>query len=109
MLEYQYDHRTQSVTNGSTVTSAPYSTHLITEEIKPDGRTLKNEYDQFRRVPNQWSTVGQDLTLVRNASFVYSNNFNLTNSYTNTITGYTLVMDVFNNTNRNDYTNGLIN
>lgn len=107
-LQYEYEHKTMSITNGSTVTTALYSTHLILVEDKPDGRTLKNEYDQNRRVTNQWSTVGSDLALVRNAAFIYSNNFNLTNSYTNTITGYTLVKDVFNHTNRYDYSGGLI-
>lgn len=105
---YEYEHKTQSVTNGSTVTLATYSTHLLVKENKPDGRTLKNEYDQHRRVTNQWATVGADLSLVRNGTFLYSNNFNLTNSFTNTITGYTLIKDAFDNTSRYDYTNSLI-
>jgi len=107
-IEYEYEHKSQSITNGSTVTVALYSTHLLLKENKPDGRVLKNEYDQHRRVTNQWATVGPDLNLVRNATFIYSNNFNLTNSYTNTITGFTIIEDVFNNTNRYDYTNSLI-
>ena len=107
-LGYDYQHRTQSVTNGGTVTATSYSTHLIVQENKPDGRTLKNEYDSFRRITNQWSTAGVDLTVVRSASFIYTNNFNPTNSYTNTITGFTLIKDAFNNQSRYDYTNGLI-
>jgi YD repeat-containing protein len=103
-IDYVYEHKTQLVSGKQT----PYSTHLVLQEIKPDGRVLKNEYDQNRRVTNQWATVGADLTLVRNASFIYSNNFNLTNSFTNTITGFTVVKDVFNNTNRYDYTDSLI-
>ncbi len=103
-MQYDYEHKTQLV-NG---TQTPYSTHLVLQEIKPDGRLLKNEYDQHRRVTNQWATVGADLTLVRNATFIYSNNFNLTNSFTNTITGFTIIKDVNNNTNRYDYTNSLI-
>lgn len=85
-----------------------YSTHLIVEENKPDGRVLQNEYDQQRRVTNQWSTAGLDLVPVRTGTFIYSNNFVFTNSFTNFITGYTLIIDGLGNTNRYDYTNGLI-
>jgi len=38
---YTYQHATQTVTNGT----ATYSTHLIIEEDKPDGRVLQNLYD----------------------------------------------------------------
>jgi YD repeat-containing protein len=103
-IQYQYEHLTQLVNGKQT----PFSTHLVLQEVKPDGRVVKNEYDQHRRVTNQWATVGVDLTLVRNATFIYSNNFNLTNSFTNTITGFTIIKDVNNNTNRYDYTNSLI-
>jgi RHS repeat-associated protein len=105
---YQYLHSTQSVTNGSVVTQLPYSTHLIVEEDKPDGRELINAYDGQRRVTNQLSTAGMDLNPIRTATFVYANNFNITNSYTNTITGYTLVIDGNSHTNRYDYTNSLV-
>jgi RHS repeat-associated protein len=101
---YQYQHATQSVTGGT----ATYSTHLLIEEDKPDGRELINAYDSQRRVTNQLSTAGMDLNPIRTATFVYSNNFNITNSFTNTITGYTLVVDGNNRTNRYDYTNTLI-
>jgi RHS repeat-associated protein len=107
-IGYEYERRTQNVTNGVSVTTASYSTHLLVRENKPDGRMLRNEYDAQRRVTNQWATVGLDLNPVRNASFVYSNNFALTNAATNTITGFTVIRDVFNNTNRYDYTSGLI-
>lgn len=106
--DYVYQHGTQAVTNGALVTQQPYSTHLITEEDKPDGRALVNQYDSQRRVTNQLSTAGADLTPVRTATFIYANNFNLTNSYTNTISGYTVMIDGNGNTNRYDYTNGLI-
>ncbi|HEV2330105.1 MAG TPA: DUF6531 domain-containing protein [Verrucomicrobiae bacterium] len=105
---YEYLHSLQSVTNGSVVTQVPYSTHLIIEEDKPDGRELINAYDSNRRVTNQWSTAGSDLNPILTASFIYSNNFNITNSYTNAITGYTYVIDGNGNTNRYDYTNSLI-
>jgi len=105
---YQYLHGTQSVTNSGVVTQLPYSTHLIVEEDKPDGRELINAYDSQRRVTNQLSTAGTDLNPIRTATFIYTNNFNITNSFTNTITGYTFVIDGNNHTNRYDYTNNLI-
>jgi YD repeat-containing protein len=101
---YQYQHLSQAVTGGS----AFYSTHLIVEEDKPDGRELINAYDSQRRVTNQLSTAGMDLNPIRTATFIYANNFVLTNSYTNAISGYTLIIDGNGNTNRYDYTNSLI-
>ncbi len=101
---YQYQHGTQTVTGGSAI----YSTHLIIEEDKPDGRALVNAYDSQRRVTNQLSTAGLDLNPIRTATFIYSNNFVFTNSWTNTITGYTLAIDGNDHTNRYDYTNNLI-
>jgi RHS repeat-associated protein len=101
---YQYQHLSQAVTNGS----AFYSTHLIVEEDKPDGRALINAYDANRRVTNQLSTAGVDLTPIRTATFVFANNFNITNSFTNAISGYTFIIDGNGNTNRYDYTNSLI-
>jgi RHS repeat-associated protein len=101
---YQYQHATQAVTGGT----ATYSTHLIVEEDKPDGRELINAYDSQRRVTNQLSTAGSDLNPVRTATFIYANNFVFTNSYTNPITGYTLTIDGNNHTNRYDYQNNLI-
>ena len=106
--EYVYQHGTQAVTNGGVVTQQPYSIHLIVEEDKPDGRALINAYDSQRRVTNQLSTAGQDLNPIRTATFIYANNFNLTNACTNTISGHTLVIDANNHTNRFDYTNSLI-
>lgn len=101
---YQYLHGTQAVTNGT----AFYSTHLIIEEDKPDGRALINAYDGQRRVTNQLSTAGADLTPIRTGTFIYSNNFNITNSFTNAISGYTLIIDGNGRTNRYNYTNSLI-
>jgi RHS repeat-associated protein len=101
---YQYQHLLQAVTNGS----AYYSTHLLVEEDKPDGRELINTYDSQRRVTNQLSTAGLDLNPIRTATFIFANNFNITNSYTNAITGYTRIIDGNGNTNRYDYTNSLI-
>jgi RHS repeat-associated protein len=107
-LSYVYQHNMQSVTNGAVVTQVPYSTHLIVQEIKPDGREVDNQYDDQRRVTNQLATVGQDLNLIRSASFTFSNNFVLTNSFTNTITGSTFVKDVNGNTSRYDYASGMM-
>ena len=105
---YQYQLGTQSVTNSGHVTQYPYSTHLIIEEDKPDGRELLNVYDSQRRVTNQLSTAGSDLNPILTATFVYSNNFALTNAFTNLVYGYTYVIDGNGNTNRYDYTNSLI-
>jgi len=101
---YQYQHGTQAISGGS----ATYSTHLIVEEDKPDGREVINAYDSQRRVTNQLSTAGSDLNPIRTATFIYTNNFVLTNSYTNTITGTTYVIDGNHHTNRYDYSNNLI-
>ena len=107
-ISYAYQHTTQAVTNNSVVTLVPYSTHLIVQEIKPDGREVDNQYDSQRRVTNQLATVGQDLNLIRSASFTYNNNFVLTNIFTNTITGSTIVTDVNGNPSRYDYSGGLM-
>ncbi|HMJ90517.1 MAG TPA: DUF6531 domain-containing protein, partial [Candidatus Acidoferrum sp.] len=107
-IQFEYERKTQSVTNGSTVTQEPYSTHLLIKEFKPDGRLLVNQYDAQRRVTNQLATVGPDLRLLRNATFAYTNNFNLTNSSTTGITGSTTVYDIFNNPTTYRYSGGLI-
>ncbi len=104
VINYVYQHQ-NFVTN---VLVELYSTHLLIDEQKPGGRTIENVYDAQRRVTQQSSTVGYDLRLVRNATFIYSNNFNLTNYWTNGITGFTLVADCFSNITRYDYTNSLM-
>ncbi len=101
--QFEYQHlnwTTNSVTYN-------YSTHLLTKELKPDGRVLQNEYDSLRRVTNQWATVGDDLRLIRNATFRYTNNFTLTN-LTALLTGTTTVLDYTNRVLRYFYTNGLV-
>jgi RHS repeat-associated protein len=102
-INYEYQVLNWS-TNGVT---NPYSTHLLTREEKPDGRVLRNEFDSQRRVTNQWATVGPDLRLVRNATFRYTNDFNLVN-LTSTISGTTTILDYTNNPTTYFYTNGLI-
>ena len=115
-IDYEYSHGYQPVTNSyvansknyTNVTQQAYSFHLLTTKTDPDGRILENVYDSQRRVIVQEATCGADDTLVTNATFVYSNNFVLTNSVTNTISGYTLLADAFGNVTRYDYTNSRI-
>jgi RHS repeat-associated protein len=93
---------------GTNVFTNLVSSHLILREHKPDGRLLINFYDHQNRVTNQWATAGLDLRPVHNATFVYANNHNVTNSFTNGIKGSTFVIDAFGHTNRYDYTNSVI-
>jgi RHS repeat-associated protein len=102
-IDYVYQH-SNYVTNG--VTNV-YSTHLIVEEDKPDGRVLQNIYDSQRRVTNQLSTAGIDLNPIRTATFAYTNNFSLT-SPTNLLTGVTVIADYFNHATTYYYTNSLV-
>lgn len=69
VIEYEYKHES-TVVNG---TAQDTSLHLVERELKPEGRVLKNVYDGERRVKEQWATVGTGFTLVKNASFTYSN------------------------------------
>jgi RHS repeat-associated protein len=96
--EYQHLEETQS---GETDF---YSTHLITREIKPDGRILENTYDAQRRVIEQKAVVGDSYAPVRNASFQYFNSENPDK----TRTGYTLVKDAYDRTTRYEYVNSQI-
>lgn len=107
-IAYEYQSYPVTATNAGLISTNFRSTHLITKEIKPDGRVLMNEYDEHHRVTNQWATVGTDLRLVRNATFLYENDFSLTTPPANGVSGTTSVIDVFNNTNRYDYSNGAI-
>jgi RHS repeat-associated protein len=113
--EINYQYRQQSFVKTVTNTN-PYavitvtnleSTHLLTREFKPDGRTLRNEYDEKRRVTNQWSTAGPDLRLVRTAKFAYTNNYDL-QAPTNLLEGVTAVYDYTNRSTFYYYTNSLI-
>ena len=102
-IDYLYQHANY-VTNGVTTV---YSTHLIVEEDKPDGRVLQNIYDSQRRVTNQLTTAGVSLTPVRTATFAYTNNYNLS-SPTNLLTGVTVISDYFNHPTTYYYTNSLV-
>lgn len=103
-INYVYQHANQ-ITNS--VTNI-YSTHLILQELKPNGRILQNAYDSQRRVTNQMSTVGGDLNPIRTATFVYTNTFSLS-SPTNLLTGTTTLLDYTNHITTYYYTNSLIN
>lgn len=105
---FEYERKTQSITNGSVVTQIPYSSHLLTKEIKPDSRILVNQYDAYRRVTNQLSTVSNNLALVRNASFTYSGSQSLPSALTNSPSGSTIIVDVNGKNTLYRYTNGLI-
>ncbi len=105
---FEYEHKTLSITNGSVLTQVPYSTHLLLKEIKPDSRLLVNQYDAYRRVTNQLSTVSNNLALVRNASFLYSGSQSLASAITNSPSGTTVILDVNGNNTLYGYTNGLI-
>jgi RHS repeat-associated protein len=100
--QYQYQHYTFT-TNSTTYTD---SLHLISQEIKPNGRIVANYYDSLRRVTNQASTVGTNLVLTTNAYFYYTNNItSLTNQLAS---GTTRVEDFFHNPTLYYYTNNLI-
>ena len=102
-IDYLYQHANY-VTNGVTTV---YSTHLIVEEDKPDGRVLQNIYDSQRRVTNQLTTAGVSLTPVRTATFAYTNNYSLS-SPTNLLTGTTMISDYLNHPTTYYYTNSLV-
>jgi RHS repeat-associated protein len=102
-IDYVYQH-TNQVTSG--VTNV-YSTHLIVEEDKPDGRVLQNLYDSQRRVTNQLSTAGVSLAPILTTTFVYTNNFSL-NTPTNPVTGVTAISDYYNHATTYYYTNSLV-
>jgi YD repeat-containing protein len=78
------------------------STHRILQMTTPDGRVLRNQYDGKGRVVRQFANVGLDERLVRNATFIYSNND--TNKTARLVTGDTIVIDGLGNTNRHYYT-----
>jgi RHS repeat-associated protein len=102
-INYVYQHLNQ-VTNS--VTNL-YSTHLMLQELKPEGRVLQNAYDSLRRVTNQLSTAGADLNPIRIATILYTNNFSLS-SPTNLLTGATAIYDYTNHVTTYYYTNSLI-
>lgn len=107
-IHYEYQHVPYSLTNGTTITTNIDSIHLITKEIRPDGRGLQNVYDSNRRVITQLATVGQDLQYYTNSTIAYTNNFDGTNTLYSTITGTTTVRDFFGNATTYSYAGSLI-
>jgi len=107
-ISYEYQHVPYTLTNGTTITTNIDSIHLITKELKPDGRGLQNIYDNNRRVIAQIATVGQDLQYYTNAIFAYTNSFDTTNTLYSGVTGTTTVRDFFGNPIVYSYTGSLI-
>jgi RHS repeat-associated protein len=107
-ISYEYQHTNQNARVNGALTPQICSLHQLTKELKPDGRVLLNVYDSTNRVIIQASTVGPDLNLVTNATFEYHNDFVLTNSFTNGITGSTDIRDVFGKVTHYDYSKSLI-
>ena len=100
--QYQYQHYTFT-TNGNSYTD---SSHLMIQEIKPDGRIVANNYDTLNRITTQAATVGTNLVLVTNAYFYYTNSVtSITNQFA---TRATRVDDVFHNPTVYYYTNNVI-
>ena len=85
--------------------AATYSTHLIVQETKPNGRILQNTYSSTgnyaaRQVVTQSATVGTNQTPVLNASFNYGTP---TKNPDGTYTGITIITDVNSNTTTYKY------
>ena len=85
-ISYQYQHATDSDEGSKTI----YSTHLITQVIKPNGRIIKNDYDAQHRVVTQYATVGLSPKPEISAQFQYDLKFNDADK---TITGTTSIKD----------------
>lgn len=103
-LAYEYLHGTFVVSNQ--VAPEAYSDHLIVREVKPDGRILVNAYDDQRRVTNQCATVGEDINPVRNATFIYANDFVLTNQ--GPVSGQTIVRNAYDKDTVYRYASGMV-
>lgn len=99
---FEYLHGSHAVGNRTET----FSHHLIVREEKPGGRLLLNAYDAQRRVTNQWATVGADLDPVRNATFTYANDFDLTNGAS--VSGQTTAVDAYDRATVYRYASGLI-
>ncbi|MCX6958001.1 MAG: hypothetical protein NT164_05655 [Verrucomicrobiae bacterium] len=85
-ISYQYQHATDDDQGSKTI----YSTHLITQVIKPNGRIIKNDYDAQHRVVTQYATVGLSPKPEIAAQFQYDLKFNDADK---TITGTTSIKD----------------
>ena len=94
-ITYSYEHKEATSEGGAKIT---YSTHLITEEKKPNGRILQNSYDEQRRVVSQSSTVGMSPTPTQSATFNYGTPAIHADG---TLSGTTIITDV--NGNKTSY------
>ncbi|MBX9578597.1 MAG: hypothetical protein K2W97_09030 [Chthoniobacterales bacterium] len=84
-IRYQYQHATDSDEGNKT-----YSSHLITQVTKPNGRIIKNDYDAQHRVVTQYATVGLSPKPEIAAQFKYDLKFNDADK---TISGTTSIKD----------------
>ena len=114
-IEYEYRHDAETIQTGATPVAAVVSSHLLEKEIKPDGRVLKNVYDDKRRVTEQWATVGEDLALIKNAVFDYDNDLDAAGVTESTLanpflalSGTTTVRDYLGRPLVYEYSDGLI-
>jgi YD repeat-containing protein len=95
-----YDYKEENNPSGK----GTYSTHLITEERKPEGRIIQNSYDAQRRVISQAATVGTKPTPTTSAAFKYE----VTTNKDKTLTGTTKVTDSSGNITTYVYSNSQI-
>jgi YD repeat-containing protein len=101
--EFRYEYQVaEKVVEGR---SLSVSTHLLAQEMKPDGRLLSNSYDAMRRVVVQRSTAGKDLALVQAGQFQYDN---VQDSATGTISGTTTFSDAYGRVTVYKYNQGLV-
>jgi RHS repeat-associated protein len=84
--------------------SGLYSSHLLLQETKPEGRQLVNTYDGSRRVTQQQVCVGTGGSLAVNATF----NYNTVTNSDGTLSGTNSVADAFSHTTTYGITGGQI-
>ena len=96
IITYSYQHTKATVVG---IANTTYSTHLLTQETKPEGRILQNTYDEQGRVATQSSTFDVSSRLIQKAAF----NYNVAATHADkTINGLTIITDV--NGNKTIYT-----
>ena len=98
-IGYNYSHKA----NTAPLTGL-YSTHLLTQETKPNGRLLVNTYDTNGRVTQQQANVGTGGALAVNATFSYSTSTNADG----TLSGTNTVSDAYSHTTTYVITGGQI-
>ena len=103
---YHYQHATQAVTNG---TVAPIPRTSSSRKTNRMAGPCINAYDSQRRVTNQLSTAGSESEPHSHGHVYLLRTISTSPILTPTrISGYTLIIDGNNHTNRYDYTNSLI-